>query len=535
MKKRRIVEGIIVLILITAIAVVALSAFNLSRIPHMFRLNKQLQEEGYYMAEFEFKMLGIAYYLDKGHYAQAIGGLGNLYHQMKTKKNLIKVPQFTDKRQEMEFYVNLQNPETGAFMDSSYPYCTFNEPTENILLHLDALSRETGQPVRLKYPLKYLDKIKSPQDLTAFLDDVSNVGWIASKLPQTTFVFARSLLSYGNGEGVIKKHNLYRFSPEWERALIQWFSDNQDPQTGFWGPRSRRTRKLLTKDLTNTASIIKAFVDEGGGDRDPSVPLRYRNEIFATTLSVMSGAMPAEDDIDEIHEWNLVMGKGMRMLMRFLWRDATPQQVESAKALIENYIKIEFEKCYIASEGAFSYYPGSEHATLDGTGGMVNLFEAVGAFSGKTQDYLWSKTKYHDEEQRIRLVTNVGESEAGAFMKNDQVNSIRIFATAPVSGDYFANVKYVVYPNQRKYLDMADLMPRIKNWLDTTPQSMGNWTSKETVLKGVNYVCPPVPIFEGKFPFDEVNRLLKENRGITVIGFDVLQIPVAAARFGLGE
>jgi len=27
----------------------------------LFHMNKKLQEEGYYMAEFEFKMLGIAY------------------------------------------------------------------------------------------------------------------------------------------------------------------------------------------------------------------------------------------------------------------------------------------------------------------------------------------------------------------------------------------------------------------------------------------------------------------------------------------
>ena len=35
----------------------------LERMPEMFRLNQQRQEEGYYMAELEFKMLGLAYYL----------------------------------------------------------------------------------------------------------------------------------------------------------------------------------------------------------------------------------------------------------------------------------------------------------------------------------------------------------------------------------------------------------------------------------------------------------------------------------------
>ena len=35
-------------------------------------MNKTLQEEGYYMADFEFKMLGFAYYLDKGFYFTAL-------------------------------------------------------------------------------------------------------------------------------------------------------------------------------------------------------------------------------------------------------------------------------------------------------------------------------------------------------------------------------------------------------------------------------------------------------------------------------
>ncbi len=37
-----------------------------TQIKELFQMNRERQEENYYMAEFEFKMLGIAYYLDKG-------------------------------------------------------------------------------------------------------------------------------------------------------------------------------------------------------------------------------------------------------------------------------------------------------------------------------------------------------------------------------------------------------------------------------------------------------------------------------------
>ncbi|PKM81990.1 MAG: hypothetical protein CVU89_06525 [Firmicutes bacterium HGW-Firmicutes-14] len=48
---------------------------SFSLVPKMFRLNNQLVTEGYYMGEFEFKMLGLVYYLDKGQYITAFSKL----------------------------------------------------------------------------------------------------------------------------------------------------------------------------------------------------------------------------------------------------------------------------------------------------------------------------------------------------------------------------------------------------------------------------------------------------------------------------
>jgi hypothetical protein len=230
-----------------------------TQISDLFRLNKELQEEGYYMAEFEFKMLGIAYYLDKGHYYTAFARINQLHNQLKTKEGLIKMPEFQNRAEELEFYLNLQNPDTGAFMNEAYPYCTYTGPTGNVLLHLDALATELGKPLKLKYPLKYLDEINTPEKMKAYLDDVSTVGWIASKFPQTTFHNARDVLSLFYEDNTVEKHSLYNVSPEIKQVLLQWFYDNQDPETGFWGPRSK-SGKLMKKDVSNTISIMKAFV-----------------------------------------------------------------------------------------------------------------------------------------------------------------------------------------------------------------------------------------------------------------------------------
>jgi hypothetical protein len=140
----RALKSVIILCTITFVTL-GLSACSFARIPDLFRLNKECQEEGYYMGEFEFKMLGFAYLLDKGHYLEANRGIEKLYNQLKNREGLIKVPKFADKNQEMDFYLNLQNPRTGAFMNDSFPYCTFEGPTGNELIHLETSlkNRET--------------------------------------------------------------------------------------------------------------------------------------------------------------------------------------------------------------------------------------------------------------------------------------------------------------------------------------------------------------------------------------------------------
>jgi hypothetical protein len=499
---------------------------SFSLIPELFKLNKECQEEGYYMAEFEYTMLGFAYDLDKGHYLKAASGIRALHKQLKSRNGLIKVPRFADKEQELEFYLNLQNPRTGAFMDDSNPYCTYDGPTGNVLLHLEALARETGQPLRLKYPLKYLDDINTPDKLKAFLNDVAYVGWIASKLPQTSFHFARDLLNYCEEDSVVERNNLYRFSPEWKNALLEWFHENQDPETGFWGPRSRSNGKLLEVDLNNTASIVKAFVHRRGEVINASLPLRYKREMFTTTLQVMSGPVPADDELDEWHEWALKMGKGTSLLTRRLWEGASRESKDEAGRLIERYVSVVFNKYYIPEEGAFSYYPDSEHATLDGTNGGLGSFEKVGAFSAEKQRYLWGGPEVTCDDLGSFDVVTLTVEDFDPVMAFENINSWRVYPAVPTEDDYTSNSAGVFYLSATPVRDVIELVPEVRNWIDTTPQSMGNWVSREDILKSLSdVVIEPVPVSRGEIPLEQMNRIFAETKTLTVIGFDVLQIP----------
>ncbi|TAL36692.1 MAG: hypothetical protein EPN93_07655 [Spirochaetes bacterium] len=506
---------------------------SIPSIPGMFRLNKQLQEEGYYMAEFEFKMLGLAYYIDKGEYIKALTCMRNLHSQLTTREGLIKVPKFSDKKQELEFYLNLQNPRTGAFMDDSYPYCTYTGPTGNVLMHLSALAQETGQRLRLYYPLKYLDEINTPEKMNAYLDEVSTVGWIASKFPQTTFHNARDLLSLYHEDDTVEKYNLYNLSPESKQAMLGWFYKNQDPETGLWGPKSK-SGTLVKMDLSNTASILKAFVDNDGNNINASYPLRYKNELFNTILKELVKSIPGDNEFEEWHEWNLKTPKALRVVTRYLWNTASPENKIAAERLIKNFIRIKFEKYYIPGEGAFSFYPGSQHATLDGTGGGLSDLRDIGTFSAEKLRNLWGGPELTCTDLGNSDIATLTEKEFDSIRNYKNINSLRFYLVAPDAGNHTANAIAVFYPKATPELDIMELVPKAKNWIDATSQSMGNWTSREGVVSLLADIkITPVPVSRIEIPLEALNEALRKNKALTIVGFDTLQVPRCKISFHL--
>lgn len=502
------------------------------QVKEMFRLNKELQEENYYMAEFEFKMLGLSYLLDKGHYYTALKKLNELHHQMKTREGIVKMPEFKTKEAELEFYLSLQNPKTGAFMDDSYPLNTYYETTENVLLHLDALAEETGQPLKLKYPLYFLDNFNTKEKLIPILEDWSTVGWIALQFPQTSFHNVRDLISlardyeHHNEDEVsmIQKHNLYNFSPEWKHALLEWVYNYQDPETGLWGPKSE-SGKLVKMDISNTAPILKTFVDSEGNNIYEEFPLKYKDELFQSVLAELDKETPEDkEDLDEWHEWGLETPKGLRTLTRYLWKDASAENKQNAKKLIEKYINVKFEKFYIPEEGAFSYYPFEKDATLDGTSSGLDSLEEFGALSSEKQTKLWGSPKENIIDKGIIKTLEFSEKDFD-WVKGSEINSLRVYRSTPDYGNLNSNIYGVLYPKETKVLDAIDLIPKVKKWTNATDQTMGNWVSKEGLIKQLeDFQTEKVPVYNG-IPLDISNKNLNENKRITLIGFDILQIP----------
>lgn len=492
-----------------------------TQVKELFKLNKQLQKEGYYMADFEFRMLGFSYLLDKGHYSEAINTLSEYHSKLKNRDGLIKIPDFSNKQEEIDFFLNLQNSRTGAFIDESVPYCIYWEISQNIINHLEALSDSTSTPLQLKYPLKFLDKINTPEELTVFLNDISYVGWIASKFPQTTFHFARNILDCSKQGNTLERNNLYSFSPEWKHAMLKWMYDFQDSTSGMWGPKNKNTGELLKYDLNNTASILKAYRDNDGNDLYVDFPLRYSDKLFSTSLKILSEPYPAdEEELDEIHEWNLKKVKGFKMILRYLWKDASKQDKQAIENLLEDFIKISFYKYYVESEGAFSYYPKAQYASADGFSNMI--FDDIGAFS-----YVKQKKLFGESIDSIRNLGSITIENLKPFIQkilesDRKINSIRLYKTKPDITKLTENVWALYYPNKSGVLDATELIPNLIAWANSTSLSVGNWTSvaeKKRELEKLN-IKKPIILLE-----NNVENALEVEENVYCIGFNFLQIP----------
>jgi len=524
MRKKRIILTVLIVLVVLLISsglfIYQKFKTNKEMVDEMFRLNSQRRAEGYYMAEFEMQMVGILYYLDKGQYKDASLLLEKLHNQLKSGQGLIKVPKFTDKKEELEFYLNLQNPKTGAFMDDSYPLCTYFPTTLNVIGHTARLAKSIGQPLQLKYPLKFMEQLDSPGEVRAYLNDLATVGWLVSKMPKTPNVLS-SLVSYDD----LERLNLYTFSPEWKRELVKWHWENQDSTTGYWGVRLRSNGNLLKGgDLTTTPKFCKLLVDDQGRDRYKEYPLRYKNEMFKTTIKKLKKHIP--ESTSEQHEWSIDRNFAIKILSVYLWDSLSSEQKNIAQKEIENIIQIMFSEFYIPEQGAFSLYAKENEADLDGTGVYLGILRRVGAFSVEGQKKLWGAAD--------KTITNLGTFETSQLTKKDfsplinaqDINSIRLYNTDPDKKGYLTDVLAVIYPNNTSVLDVVELAPNIEKWISTTPQNMGNWISKESLkekLKIANIAS--VPVTKGDIPLEFANKTLQEKKELVAIGFDVLQIP----------
>lgn len=499
-------------------------------VPDLFRRNAELKADGYYMAEFEFRMLGILKKLSDGDYLEAYSTLNRLRRQMEDGDGLARMPNDPSAQARYEFLLSRQDPATGAFMAPDYPAFTFLAPTLNVVEALDGLAKEIGEPLRLRYPLRFLDAIATPDALLAYLEDHLYIGrfWAEHFPGPGVYGPGISELAYVD---LLEATGAYHFTPAWHAAFRDWLDATQDPDSGMWGARMGTPNAFETKrDANSTYHILHYILADDGANRDPSRPLRHADALARSLMHAVAAPIPAGED--DQHSWSLEQAQATQALTRRLWQhlgEADKSAVRSAfeAALNERYRLLD------NATGGFSIYLDSP-ADVDGTSTALGFIEATGSLPGTPERLrLWGETV----PPAIKSVA-VSSLATIELPDDSRVNSFRLYAGSALPADdlNLGRPLAVVYPRGKGAVrDLVDLRQNVGRFLAGTGASFGNWSTAESIRGSALRPDPAAPVV----PVLTVDRLLGNTldtigRGhpdLLLVGYDVFQRPILAFHF----
>jgi hypothetical protein len=524
-------RGLVVLIAAGAIAAVSGCSVvsTLKSPPRLFKRNAELKVQGYYMGEFEFKMLTAVYYLNEGRYWKAYRTLRRIETEMESLEGLVKMPDKASPQERMAFMLERQYRGTGAFMDPAYPYFTYFAPTANAVEALEDLAQKAGQPLTLKHELRFLDEIRTPQQLRAFLGSVLYIQDKWARMSPGPYVAVTELASFD----VLERNGLYRFSEEWKDDLRRWFHETQDPATGYWGTRIGDPGNWRqNRDPNSTFHILKLVVDERGNDRSEKYPLRYAGALARSIL--LSLAAPIPDDTVEEHGWRLDQDQGATMLIRLLWPHLSEAERRGSREALQRSLISSYGHYFRPADGGFSLYASAPRADVDGTGGGLMLLQTSGSLPGTWErDRLWGETLARAPEP---VRTNVRHWNEAALPPSAGANSVRVYRDALPAGDSYddASLVQISYLGDSPVLDVMDLRQRVARFLAADGQMFGNWTSKESLLArplDLQREIKAVPVSRGAPDLARLGRDHPGARRFYVVGYDLFQVPVFRAEF----
>lgn len=503
-------------------------------VPRLFRRNAELKAQGYYMGEFEFKMLSSQYHMNAGRYLQAIRTLRGIEAEMQDLQNLKKMPANATPEEQMAFLLDRQDPVTGAFMDRDYPLFSYFAPTCNVVEALMRLSRETGRPLKLKYPLRFLDQIGTPQQLRAYLDSLLYLNSVIARFPGPG--------PYGPGVSeipafdVLEEAGVHRFSEPWKKELRRWFYETQDPASGFWGARIGDAGQWRQKkDINSTFHILKLVLTDTGENQDAAFPLRFGDKLARGLLDAMDVPIP-ENTADQ-HDWGLVQYQGAKMLTQYLW----PHLAEAERAEVRQKLRsmlVQNFRLYRPADGGFAYYTTDTRADVDGTGLATGVLKILGVLPGTWErERLWGRVSEGDLTPRR---ANVGRWEEAVLPDDSEVQSFRIYSDRLPSVTAYDddNLVQIAYPRGAKGLDLMDLRQGLVRFLGADGATYGNWNTKDSIKDqplGLERPIKTVPVERETFDLAAIARDHPAAKRFYVVGYDIVQVPVTVVEFVRNE
>jgi hypothetical protein len=217
---------------------------------------------------------------------------------------------------------------------------------------------------------------------------------------------------------------------------------------------------------------------------------------------------------------------------KYLWRDASPSEKNALRKLMEDVVRVKFEKFYRSDEGGFSLYSGSKHADLDGTGGVVNLFDEIGALSREKQMLLWGPPEKNMIDLGSYELSELKEIDIALLKKIRSINSVRLYQSDSAANIYKLNAVGIAYLKRTSALDVLDMLPKLRQFVDNTSQNYGNWISKDMIRQELGpYNIRAIPTFDAKTYLQFANEIFHKKGMLILIGFDIIGAPVCKIKY----
>ncbi len=523
------------ILVLLALGLAAVASLGYVSPSQLFKRNAELKAEGYFMAEFEFKMMAALYYLNDGSYWKAYRTLRRIKRELESREGLVKAPKNANPDERIAFLLARQYPANGAFMDPDYPLFTTIGPTSNVLGELSRLSTTTGRPIRVRHPLRFLDQIKTPSQLRAFMSSLLyfKERWAERFGGPSPYVVATDLT--GETIGHIETIGGYPLSPEWKDALSRWYYETQDPVTGFWGARiGDKDHWRQAHDIDSTSHILKHFLTDEGQARDAKYPLRYAETLADNLLKDVDGPIP--EGAPAQHEWSLRQAHAAKIIVRLLWPSLSPALRARALAAMPRWLETRFAM-YRPEAGGFAVASTSPNADVDATSTALMFLTDTGYVPGTWRR---ERTRGPALATAPKLVrTTLARWDEACLPADLDVNSVRGYSELPEPESWDdSHLVRIVYPHETPILDVMHLRQGLARYVGATGGEFGNWSSKESLKDGplaLKQPVNPVMATTGPLALQEIAGANPRAKRFFVVGLDRFQVPVFRYEFARAE
>ncbi len=429
-------------------------------------INKK-KKEGYFVQRLNDKKILAQYYeivLKDKKKAEA------LYEEIKQdlKNLLLKSPKGTS-RDIANFLRNLQNKETGSFVEHPAIFWLEMERAKHILF----LLKENN--LKPKYPLKFLNKVDTGERLKEYFKSLlfdfsknneDELNLVITRLP------------------TIKSYGFHKFGEEWDDVYFECIEMWQDPKTGYWGPWIKKGNKINKKpELSITFHIIRIYYDKKthqpiNKNRKP----RYAKKIVETTWNLKNKNFPY--GWLEKRNWSTHHNYDVATILSIFDKDSS-----KTKKLFIRFLSWCLNKNLQKNGGFIGLKPNLKEPTIYSTHFAILLLRELGYFSTRNYDYLRSNEDF-------------------------PINSYRIYQSK-VHDNFFdtTNLKYVIY-TKKTTPDPIDTRNRIfRFWSKNKQQDPVQASNTNSILEFEKY--PPK-----KFKIKTLKKLPKLEKNQILVPVD---------------